>query len=87
MKKILENMLKVESKENILCGDIWLTVEALDYKNGLFTQVESKELEDGKYSNDIFSVFCYENKIDDNGKIITDYSNTVIQFDFNKKDL
>lgn len=85
-EEVLKAALELETKENLLSGDIWVGIEDERYPNGLFVQFEAKELENGNFSNDIFCIYGYENKLL-NGEIETDYSNTLISFEFDKQEL
>lgn len=83
---ILKAALEVESKENLLVGDIWVTIDHEKYEHGIFLQFESKDLEDGSYSEDIFCVYGYENILVD-GVVESNYDKAIVEFEFNKKEL
>lgn len=89
INKILKSMLEVEPKDELLCGDIWLTIDYKDFVKGVFVQVESKEYDDGSYSEDIFSVYAYENFVSDCDKNIieSNYDKTIFEFEFNRSDI
>jgi hypothetical protein len=84
---ILKDILKIESKENLLTGDVWVGIENKNFKDGLFIQIESKELNNGNYSDDIFSLYAYQNFLNSNNELETDYSKTIFSFEFNKSDI
>jgi hypothetical protein len=86
-RDILKSMLEIESKEKLISGDIWLNIKHENFKEGLFLQVEAKELEKGNYSNDTFNVFAYENFLNTDNELETNYDKTIFKFEFNKSDI
>jgi len=86
--EIVQAMLKQESFNEITCGDTWINIDLPEYKHGVFVQVESKELEDGNYSDDIYCFYGYKNIIDLKTKELTsDYSSMVFFHEVNKSDI
>jgi len=85
--EVLAAALEVENRENLLSGDIWLTIENEKYPNGIFLNFAKKEVIEGAYGyGETFCIYGYENKVL-NGEIETDYNNTLIDFEFTKKEL
>ena len=87
-EQILKIALEQEKIENILVGDIWidLDIKTEEYPNGVFTQFEKKELDNGEYSDDIYCVYGYKNIIKD-GEKVSNYDTTVFKFEFDKSEL
>ena len=88
-EEILKAMLAVETRDNLLCGDIWLNIDYENFDEGLSVQVESKEFNDGSYSKDTFCVFAYENfaSKDDKNIIESNFDKTIFKFEFNRPDI
>ncbi len=85
--EVLTAALKIEAKESLLGGDIWVDIENEKYPNGVFVHFKAKELEEGAYGyNETFCIYGYENKLL-NGEIETDYRNTLVNFEFTRKEL
>lgn len=86
-EEVFKAALELETKENLLGGDIWVDIESEKYPNGIFLHFEEKELNEGAYGyGETFCIYGYENKLL-NGEIKTDYSNTLIDFEFTRKEL
>ena len=87
-EQILKIALEQETIDNILVGDIWvdLDIKTEEYPNGVFTQFEKKELDNGEYSDDIYCVYGYKNSIED-GERVSNYDTTVFKFEFDKSEL
>ena len=87
-EQILKIALEQETIDNLLEGDIWvdLDIKTEEYPNGVFTQFEKKELENGEYSDDIYCVYGYKNSIED-GERVSNYDTTVFKFEFDKSEL
>jgi hypothetical protein len=87
-EEVLKIALEQETIDNLLEGDIWvdLDIKTEEYPNGVFTQFEKKELENGEYSDDIYCVYGYKNSIED-GERVSNYDTTVFKFEFDKKEL
>ena len=83
--KLIFDELLEKLGQSMFCGDIWCGIDCLNHihKNGLFVQVELKELLDGEYSENTFVVYAY--KVEDfkeDGYDVVDYSETVYMFEF-----
>lgn len=77
---ILSKLLD-SARDELFCGDIWVNVESDSYKDGLFVQVESKELENGEFSDDTYTFTAYRNFLNSECALETDYSEAVYVFD------
>lgn len=88
-KRILACCVNAIEIDEIVCGDTWFEINHPSYEHGLFVQVESKELDDGEYSDDIFCLYAYKNiGLDADGKMETDYSDSVCPIiEFKKEEI
>jgi hypothetical protein len=81
-KEVIGALLKIEPPKELCCGDIWVNIDYLPkYQEGVFVQVEAKELDNGEFSDDIFCFYGYKNIKNEDGTIGSDYSNTVFAFE------
>ncbi|OGS70732.1 MAG: hypothetical protein A3F91_09470 [Flavobacteria bacterium RIFCSPLOWO2_12_FULL_35_11] len=77
---VLSKLLDTAGVE-LFCGDTWVSIESDSYKDGLFIQVESKELDNGEFSDDTYTFTAYKNFLNSEDVPETDYSEAVYIFD------